>query len=82
MIQESVHVYAEVLAVVAVDTSVAEGGKDPGVEAGSLTAVSSRGSFFLGLFKSASESPFKPTFVIPMTGGSPFFTNSYNPTSR
>jgi len=40
--------------------------------------VSSAGSFRRGLSTSSSVmSP--PSFVIPMTGGSPFLTNSYNP---
>ena len=43
-----------------------------------LAALTSAGSFTLGLFISSSVTPVS-TFVSPMTGGSPFFTNSYKP---
>lgn len=62
----------------AAETIVAEGGSDPGVVCGIPAAVSSRPIFFLGLFKSASVIPLA-SFVRPITGGSPFFTNSYSP---
>lgn len=38
------------------------------------------GIFLLGLFNSSSVIP--SSLVIPTTGGSPFFTNSYNPVTR
>lgn len=46
-----------------------------------MLAVFSRfgkGSVLLGRFSSSSAAA-SPTFVMPMTGGSPFFTNSYKP---
>tara|TARA_R110002033_G_scaffold29939_1_gene66708 strand:+ start:119 stop:334 length:216 start_codon:yes stop_codon:yes gene_type:complete len=47
-----------------------------GVSAASAPGIG-RGSFLLGLFSSAKVTP--SNFVIPTTGGSPFFTNSYIP---
>lgn len=52
--------------------AVAEG--VPGI----LPAFTSAGSFTLGLFISSSVTP-ASIFVSPITGGSPFFTNSYSP---
>jgi hypothetical protein len=49
--------------------------------AGILAACCSRGSSFLGLLSSSSVIPFA-SFVMPITGGSPFLTNSYSPGSR
>lgn len=49
-----------------------------GVLAGKRPVVTSNGSFTRGLFISSTVTP-TGTFVIPMTGGSPFLTNSYNP---
>lgn len=46
--------------------------------AGILAAVCSIGSSFLGLLRSSSVTPFA-SFVMPITGASPFLTNSYNP---
>ena len=45
------------------------------VVAGRRAAVASRGNLVHGLFISSSVIP-SVTFVIPITGGSPFFTNS------
>ena len=53
-------------------------GKYPGVDAGILSAFTSAGSFSLGLFISSKVTPVS-IFVRPITGGSPFFTNSYSP---
>lgn len=53
-------------------------GNSPGVEAGILPALTSAGSFILGLFMSSNVTP-ASTFVRPITGGSPLFTNSYKP---
>lgn len=49
-----------------------------GAVAGKRLVVTSKGSFTRGLFISSTVTPIG-TFVIPMTGGSPFLTNSYNP---
>ena len=59
----------------------ARSGKVPGIEAGILPAVASIGSFTRGRFMSASVIP-ELIFVRPITGGSPFFTNSYNPVGK
>lgn len=48
--------------------------------AGILAACCSRGNSFLGLLRSCSVIPFA-SFVMPITGASPFLTNSYNPAS-
>lgn len=53
-----------------------QGGGD--VEIRSAVSSAGRGSFFLGLIKSSAVTPL-PSFVIPMTAGSPFLTNSYWP---
>ena len=58
----------------------AAAGKFPGVVAGILSAFTSAGNFTLGLFISSRVTPVS-IFVRPMTGGSPFFTNSYSPDS-
>ena len=53
-------------------------GRLPGVEAGILSAFTSAGGLTFGLFISSRVTPVS-IFVRPMTGGSPFFTNSYSP---
>ena len=52
-----------------------EVGNSPGVVAGIRPALTSAGKVTLGLFISANVTPVS-TFVRPMTGGSPFLTNS------
>lgn len=47
----------------------------PGVVAGTRLVLTSAGNITLGLFISAKVTAVS-TFVRPMTGGSPFFTNS------
>ena len=53
-------------------------GSSPGVVAGILPAFTSAGNFTLGLLISANVTP-ASIFVSPITGGSPFFTNSHKP---
>lgn len=76
----SIGVYLYSAHGVAVAVRVAAG-NSPGVEAGILAALMSAGSFVLGLLISSSVTP-ASTFVSPITGGSPFLTNSYRPVHR
>jgi hypothetical protein len=77
--KHTVHVYVGgVVAVLAIEAAFTGVPIVTGVVEGNLAAVCSRGSCSLGLFKNAAvTSP--PTLVMPIFGGSPLFTNSYNP---
>ena len=58
----------------------AAAGSSPGVEEFIRPTFISAGIFTLGFFMSDNVAP-ASTFVSPITGGSPFLTNSYNPVS-
>lgn len=65
------------------DTNYALGDKDADVDVADSGILAmpgiGRGTFLLGRFSSSIVIP--SNFVIPTTGASPFFTNSYMPIS-
>lgn len=67
----TIYIYSYASGEVEVDTL------DGKVSAVEPIGIESNGIFLLGLFSSSSVTP--SNFVIPTTGGSPFFTNSYWP---